>query len=205
MDNKIQLSPPQYLLFEQIKNSIGTDPTLCIKPIYEENGVYYIDIITDFKCTAIGLATVLIPEYNYGNIKINIRVFWRGDCDQIKPIEYPKCNKVEAAKELIELALRCNPYYLATIKQPEDAPPTIGDVIIIFRKKVIQYFSDDISDFFQYSNFVAQDVFSSILVNSLFYKNVKLSYSTEIIEDQRVCICDCDCPIDNLFEENINS
>lgn len=191
MDNKIQLSPPQYLLFEKIKNSIGTDPSLCIKPIYEKKGIYYIDIITDFEYTAMGLATILIPEYDYGNIKVKVRVFWKCECTQICPTECLKGNSLKIAKKLIETALKCNPYYLASIDKPEDSPITVGDIIIIFRKKVIQFFSDDISDFFQYSNFVAQDIFSSILVDSVFCDKVKLSYSTEVIEDQRIYICDC--------------
>lgn len=191
MDNKIQLSPPQYLLFERIKNSIGADPSLCIKPIYEKKGIYYIDIITDSEYTAIGLATILIPEYNYGNIEVKVRVFRKYECTPVRPTECLKDNKVKAAKKLIETALKCNPYYLTSIDKPEDAPTTIGDIIIIFRKKIIQFFSDDISDFFQYSNFVAQDIFSSILVDSIFCNKIKLSYSTEVIEDQRIYICDC--------------
>ena len=203
MENKLQLSPPEYLLFEQIKSSIGTDATLCIKPIYEKEGIYYIDIITDFKCTATGLATIMIPEYDFGGIKVKVRIFWRCECHhQVKPIKHPRGNKVNEGKKLIELALRCNPYYLATIKKPKDAPPSTGSLIIIFRKKVIQYYSDDISDFFQYSNFVAQDVFKAILENKIFCSDVSISFSTEIIEDQRVYIYDCESYDDECKEDN---
>ncbi len=185
-----RLSPPQYILYNKIVSSIGADPTVHIKNIYQKSGVYYIDIYTEDAKKATGLMGVLIDRYDFGGIKVQICVFapngertaTNQSADNIEPIS--------ATRALIENALIGNPYFVTIKEVPQSPffPPTLGQLAIVFAKQVIQYPSDNISDYYGNSNEVAQNVFQEIMKDN-YYSTVRVSFTTEFasVSLGRVC------------------
>lgn len=176
-----KLSPPQYILYNRIVSSIGADETVHIKNIYQKSGIYYIDLYPEDEKKARGLSEVLINQYNFGGIKVQIRVFPPNENHADITQASENFDPVIATKVLFENALTGNPYFVTIKEVPTNSffPPTLGQLAIVYAKQVIQYYSDDISDYYRNSNQVAQDVFQQIMKDK-YYDTVRVSVTTDI-------------------------
>ena len=155
-DNMTRLSPPWYTYFNFIKESIGSDPWVRVLDMKEVSGSHYIiqiNALREEKARA--LATILALRQSFGNIVVDMEVLFNGR--GVSPYEPPLTN--DDLLRIFTQALGTNTYF-------EIAKPGgfVGiSIFPIFKKEVIQFFNDDISDYYNNFNGVAADVFREVL------------------------------------------
>ena len=157
-EENVRLSPPPYTYFNFIKHSIGNDSCLEVLEMQvQEEGNYLIQIEVQDRRHARALAAILELHKNIGNENIYIEVLHKGTI--VEPQEDYKTMKDFI--KMFETALCSNRYFnRATFIKSLAGYPI---VFLIFKKEVIQFFNDDISDFFNNFNGVAADVFREVL------------------------------------------
>lgn len=190
----IKLSPPQWILFHKIKSALGADPTLTISDMYldqqssDDKEVWYIDIISPSYSKAIALAALIVPHYQFSNIEVIIRVYYKNTNHLVGSPDLPVSMPPKiAAKLLIEKAFRENPLFITVFppemlrtlasNQKEKVLPMFAGLVLVFKKEILQYWADDISDFFGNQNIPAANVFKDIMYEKL-YDEVDLAFTT---------------------------
>lgn len=154
------LSPPQYGLWREIKGSFGASPNVQVKEIYEENGVNIIDIVGSDADVCNGLAYVMTLSYNFGGIKVTVRILDKGGNQYTAPILKEGENAAEVLKKHFQNALQGNPYFSRVL---DISSGFVGVYVWIeFQPKVIQFWNDNIGDYYGNNNYVAADVFSGV-------------------------------------------
>jgi len=154
------LSPPQYGLWRQINGSIGASPNVDVKEIYESEGINVIDIIGSDPDVCNGLAFVLRNQYNFGGINVSVRVLDRDGKLYAAPELKATDDVASVVKKHFENALRDNPYFVRTF---ESSGFFIGTILWVECKPaVIQFFNDNIGDYYGNNNYVAADVFEEV-------------------------------------------
>lgn len=178
MEN-IRLSPPWYTFANEIKYTYGLSPYITVYDLEGEGDKYTLTIkVTYNNDIAIALRNVLPLTHRIGNITIDIIVL---NC---RNKVVPFANRTYTPQTLAQTfctALYKNPLFIGTVLTARKLPPpmqsTIGDVVIVIRKYVVQFFNDDISDLCSNYNEVAAKVFS--LVTNLDYRpHLTISFST---------------------------
>lgn len=165
MDERVQpqLSPPWITYFNELRNSIGADPTVTVGPLIPTDGNFIILVqTTDFE-KAIALATLLKPTVQFGNVNVTIVVSVIGD-GIVNPIPCP-LDAFEIA-HLFQVALENNLYFEQVVVQPQ-FPGGANVVFPVFAAKVIQFFNDDISNLCQTFTEVAAKVFRDVMNDTI--------------------------------------
>lgn len=158
MDKHIQpqLSPPWITYFNELRNSVGADPTVTVGPLIPTDGNFIILVqTTDFE-KAITLATLLKPTVQFGNVTIIVSVIGDGI---VNPIPYPL--------DAFELA--------QVVVQPQFSGGA-NVVFSVFSAEVIQFFNDDISNLCQTFTEVAAKVFRDVMNDAIC--GIPILYST---------------------------
>lgn len=156
---RVMISPPQYTLWRKLAYSFGTDPEISVRDPYEKNNITFIKVVVQDPNRASAVAGVLIPEYNFGGILVRVKVIdSEGNLVEPPDVGQPGFS----VRQMIETALFANPYFYEVI--PCRAPNQPNQVLTaVFYPKVIQFWNDDLSDYFGYAHFVAEDVFSDVM------------------------------------------
>lgn len=165
MDEHVQpqLSPPWITYFNELKNSIGADPTVTVGPLIPTDGNFIILVQTMDIQKAIALATLLKPTVQFGNVNVTIVVSVSGN-GIVNPIPCP-LDAFEIA-HLFLVALENNLYFEQVVVQPQF--PGGADVVFpVFAAKVIQFFNDDISNLCQTFTEVAAKVFRDVMNDTI--------------------------------------
>jgi hypothetical protein len=164
--NLPQLSPPQFTYFNEVKYSVGNDPFVTVLNIIElpYDAGYLIPVLVRNQEKAQALATIVERQKTFGNIVVYVVVIYDGQVvnpltDTFTPQEMGK---------LFETALKTNRYF--KFAAVERLSPGTESVYPVFSKSVIQFFNDDLSDFYNNFNEVAASVFRDVLrdeINSI--------------------------------------
>lgn len=174
------LTPPWYILYSKIVNTIGASSAVHVQPMRQEGSNYFIDIIA-LEGNDYSLAAILKPSYEMGNINVFVNVLDRSG-KPIKPSLPVGTDPVNAVIMAVKDGLKGNPYFVDAISTGLTPPISlIGQVVAIFKKAVIQFFDDDVSDFYNNMNAVAEDIFADVM-NSEYAGEIKLSFTTENIK-----------------------
>lgn len=169
------LSAPQYVLYAKIKAILGGDPYLNIPEMSEDGSRYIINIITVKAKQAYALKELLKKNYEFGNITVDIVVSSQEQGHVEEVDKNPR-----GVKKLVDWALGNNFYYVTSVvinRNNPLIPPTYGDVALIFRKKIVRYYIDDLCDIYGAVNEIAAQSFSSIF-EEIFFDKFTLSFST---------------------------
>ena len=156
-EDSLKLTPPWYTYFNLIKHSIGKDRYIEVFNMKELSDTdFLIQIKTRNKEKALALATLISPIKKFGNTRIYIEVTYCGEV--VKPTKTPQ--NVNNAIKIVRKALGTNHYF-----ESVEHVTLMGRITIfpVFKKEVIQFFNDDLSDLYNNFNGVAADVFSEIL------------------------------------------
>jgi len=156
-DNKLRLSPPWHTFFSMIKHAIGRDRCVNVLEMEQQSDILFIiPIEVKNREKAHALATVLTSSVSFGNIEVCIHVL---HCDAVvRPNHLPqdRCCLIRTFKR----ALGSN-YYFRSIEFKEVFDTTF--VYPIFRREVLQFFNDDLSDYYSNFNGAVANVFADIL------------------------------------------
>jgi hypothetical protein len=147
---KLGLSPPWYTLYKKIVYSIGRNPSVHVQPMRQDGANYYIDIVA-LDGISYPLAAILKPFYEMGNIKVYVEVLDRSG-KPIDPSLPVGTDPVDAVVKAFKGGLASNEYFVDAInivgKSPPITPLSRYQVAVIFKKSVIQFFNDDLSDYY---------------------------------------------------------
>jgi len=159
------LSPPQYGVWRQLNASIGAGLLVQVEQMQEiDEGNYVIPVRGRSSEVSAALAAILITAYSIGGINVQVQVL---DPDG-SPVENPLASKRAAdASQLqryFERALCANPY-IHCIRHGRGGvfDPAFW---VECNPKIIQFWNDNIGDYYGNEVFVAADVFKNVLQTS---------------------------------------
>ena len=149
---KTKLSPPWYTVYNKIKAMFEADPDITVQPMSGGDTEYTIYLDTPDSVKAVALEKILKTEYNFGNItvKVVIRVT-NGPCKQV-PNGTVYDNYLDA--------LATTPA-VVDIRHVVDMFGTKW-VVIDFKKEVVQFYNDDLTDFYGNWNGLYTDIATDI-------------------------------------------
>jgi hypothetical protein len=176
---QVGLSPPWYTLYNKIANTIGADPSFKVQPMRQEGNTYIIVIVAQDGGNPYALAAVLTLSYSMGNITVQVQVLDPSG-NPIRPQLPVGTDPITAVAEAVRTALRTNPYFVEVLEPVGSLPPNFPQppVVAVFTRSVIQFYNDDLTDYYRNFNGVTADVFNDILVTS-YPGNVKLGTTTQ--------------------------
>lgn len=154
-----QLSPPWITYFNELKNSIGADPTVTVGPLIPVGGNYIILVHALSNEKARALATFLKSFVQFGNVSVTV-IVTNNENEIVNPFPCP-LDAFEIA-HLFQVALENNPYFEQVVVQPQ-FPGGPNVVFPVFTAGVIQFFNDDISNLCQTFTGVATNVFRDVM------------------------------------------
>lgn len=158
METNIILSPPWYTFMNEVKHTIGADNTVDVCDLITTTSPFQLPIIVHENAEkAQALANILKSGITIGNVAIVVLVYADGVLVQPKAPE-----SAEDLFGITKVALADNPLCTAV----EAAPMfPFGPEIVwpIFSKSIIQFFNDDLSDYYNDYNEVTAKVFEKIL------------------------------------------
>ncbi|MHA7136689.1 hypothetical protein ACRTEV_05385 [Rossellomorea arthrocnemi] len=172
----VQLSPPWVTYHNELKYSIGQDPSVIVGPLIPAFGNYIIPVTAIGDEKAIALATLLKDTVEFGNVSVNVVVI-NGDQEIVNPLPCPLRSFVVA--DLVQSALSGNPYFIEVVVKPQ-MPGGPNAVYPVFKPEVIQFFNDDISNLCNTFTAVASSVFADVMEEALC--EIPILYSTSCEE-----------------------
>lgn len=162
-NKEVRLSPPWYTFANQIKYTYGASKFIHVNDLIEVDGEYLLTINVYDNRIARALRQILPMEKMFGNVDVDIAIF---DCNGH---EVPISNQEytpEALGELFCIALKCNPLFVGVVltggKIPAPIINSVGNVVVIIDKCVVQFYNDDIADLCSNYNEVAAKVFLEV-------------------------------------------
>ncbi len=160
---------PWYHAEALLKATLGSDPCLTVQDLESTSDGNVIKIKSCSKNKAVALASLLDPKQFIG-----VRVLLITDQNQIAMPS--KIKKSEELAKAAEIAFNDNSYYTRIYASNS----SFSYVTIEFKPAVVQYASDDISDFHGMTNRVAQEAFCSFLIKD-FSAKLRLACTTQTI------------------------
>ncbi|MBF0572293.1 MAG: hypothetical protein HQK69_00835 [Desulfamplus sp.] len=167
--NVWSLSAPPYQLQRQLFNSVGASPLVDVGEVVEQSpGNYVIDLNISRDDVANSLAAVLLRRWVFGNETLVIRVFRPNGTQVTSPKINPwGISSADAIEKHFQIALKKNPFFVATYN--EQRPYSDTNICWVeVAKEVIQFFNDDISDYYGNTNILTRDVFTGLFKNTFF-------------------------------------
>lgn len=158
-ENKATLSPPWYNFFNKIKALFEKDEDVNVE---FDNKKETISIYVDNDRKAVALTTLLPSARRFGNVLVKINVI-------------PANCKNSSTATLYEAAFEGNPA-VDYIKEIELSPGSLGANYVVFRKEVVQWFNDDLSDINGVNSTLYEDIARDIFRDNgdaLFCTNVE--------------------------------
>ena len=156
--DKTMISPPWYTLYHKFEEMFGDDPEITLDIDQKEDGMHIIfESRNSTKLDA--LEKMLKPSFNYGNV--NVFLDFRVSND--------------SADSMYDLAIDAfsgNPMFEDIF--PRSFMPGLqpDQVCVILQKKVIQFFNDNLDDFYGNLNLLPTDV-----AKEIFIENAALQFS----------------------------
>lgn len=171
------LLPPWYLLQNQLSAALNADPCVHVADLTGDGHDMEIKITACNEDKAQALASFLNQTHAFGEqLAVTVKVY---SADSV-PVEASTPGSIKESVALLNRALKGNKYFIRArvgVRGYAEAG------YAIFKPQIIQYYSDDISDWFLNNNEVAAKVFSDIFnLNPFAEGAVKIYASTSIIE-----------------------
>nr|WP_093293253.1 hypothetical protein [Thermoactinomyces sp. DSM 45892] len=173
----VELSPPWVTYFNEIKYSVGADPSVTVGPLIPVVDVYLIIVIVSDNEKAKAIATLLHPTKTFGNVEVLVVVI-NTHGELITPLPCP-LDAFEIAS-IFQTALTGNDFFQEVVVQPQ-LPDEPDAVYPVFKPEVIQFFNDDISNLCNTFTGVAANVFQDVLRNQIC--EVSILFSTSCDEE----------------------
>lgn len=187
--SETRLSPPWYTYANKIKYSYGCNPCIFVNDLIEKDGDYILTINTLSWDVAEALRQIIPVSESFGNITVEIVVFYPDG--SIVPVSNQVYTPELLAKTFCA-ALSQNRLFIGAVLTEGKVPPliinSVGNVVLVIKKRIIQFFNDDISDLCSNFNGIAADVFNEVSILE-YSPNLKVSFSTS----------DCDCELQKDF------
>lgn len=157
---KTGISAPWVTKAKEIITLFAKDTDLDVT-FKEETNTVIIESTNTYKIMA--LEKILKKEFTFGNVTLKVECLVK--------------NEKESMAALFKTAFAGNPH-ISQI-QEVTTPMSPSETYVVFKKEVLQFFNDDISDFYGNWNGLAEDI-----IRDLVNENVRANFSTEIHEPE---------------------
>jgi hypothetical protein len=149
------LLPPWFLLQAQLNATLNADPCVHVDELTGDSHKMEIQInVCDYN-KAEALSAFVKKNYDYGNITLAINVL----SPDLMPVTATAPRNLDETVGLLKRAFTGNKYFV-TAGTVEEVP----DVAFIeFKPDVVQFYSDDISDWYLNTNLVASQAFNDVM------------------------------------------
>lgn len=171
---KISLSPPPYTLYSKIQKVLGADPHVHVLPMQSEGSTYEVRLVVADEAKAIALAKSLQPEHEMGTETVRVTVI---DINGLAYNNDPDDDPSDIV-ETVDDALRSNMMFHSAVVSDRVPPVGVGQVVAIFQPMIVQFFNDDLTDYFYNANLVAASVFGDLLRKE-YPNDITLSVTTD--------------------------
>ncbi|CAM2804906.1 hypothetical protein LEAN103870_03460 [Legionella anisa] len=177
--NKMLL-PPWYLLKNQLSAALNADPCVHVGDLTGDGLEMEIKITVCDEDKARALASFINRVHDFGDkLAVTVKVY---SSDSI-PVEAVTPITLKETVELMNLALKGNKYF---VKARLGTRQQAGAAYALFKPMIIQYYSDDISDWYLNTNEVAAKVFATVLHLDPYVEGaIKVYASTAIIKEDK--------------------
>ena len=169
----VSLSPPWFTLQRKLANTFGCDPAVTVGDLSETSQtIKVIPITVDDEKKGRALRTIIHPSFPMGNILVTTEVKnSKGRCWEAIVIENGK-----QLQGVITDAMAGNPLFVEA-KLVERPPFAI--VGFIMTKTVVQFWNDDLSDFYGNFNDVTANVVSDLIIKDFAQHTVSIVMGTQ--------------------------
>jgi hypothetical protein len=133
------LSPPWYILWNEIRYTIGRDPGVQVDPLDTSTTPYLINIRVQDFAKAQALASVLIPARTFGNVGVAIHV---AGATPAAP------SSSGGLADTLRTAFETNPLFVSAYASSSST------LIATFSKSIVQFCNDDLGK--AYGNYIGQ-------------------------------------------------
>ena len=175
MATGLALSPPWFTLQRKFANTFGCDPAVTVGDLDTSNKhAYVLPIVVDDKNKGTALRTIIRAHFPMGNINVATVVKnSKGELWEAIVIASDK-----QLQEVITAAFTGNPLFVESKqKQPPPGFPIV-QVGLIMTKTIVQFFNDDLSDFYNNFNGVTAEVVSDLIYMSYVNDTVQILMGT---------------------------
>ena len=168
------LSPPWYTLQNKFKNTFGCDPAVTVKDLdISGSPRMVLPIIVNDEKKGTALRTLIRSSFPMGKIIVITEV------KNSKGESWPALI-IKNEKELLDVVTNAysgNPLFVeAKCRQIPGWPAQVG---LIMTKTVVQFFNDDLSDFYSNFNGVTAEVMSDLINKSFAADAVQVLMGTQ--------------------------
>lgn len=175
MATGLALSPPWFTLQKKFANTFGCDPAVTVCDLDTSNEhAYVLPIVVDDKNKGTALRTIIRAHFPMGNI--NIATVVKSSKGELwEPIRIANDKQLQ---EVITAALTRNPLFVESKQQPPFPGFPVIRVGLIMTKTVVQFFNDDLSDFYNNFNGVTSQVVYDLIYTSYVNDTVQILMGT---------------------------
>lgn len=174
--NNRYISPPWYTLRNQIACTFGDNSHIKVSELGETSSASYtLAIYARDLTSAISTKAILPPTYKFGNIIVDVNVFYQNTL--LNTVSKTKNSQPENIALLFNNALKYNNLFKNVFLPKQNPYFKVPDVAIIIKKSIVQFYNDDLSDFYFNYNEIASNVFNNICL--LTFNNVQVKFYTE--------------------------
>ena len=154
--SEVGLQSPWVTFVEEVKELFKNDPEVHVEYDGQYDGQYELKLFVDNDDKYDALTKILPSVKVFGNVVLNITLV---------PANAEGAEE-EDLGELFEKAFAGNPA-LAFVAKQED--PAVGPVAtyVVFKKEVVQFYNDDLSDYFRNKNTLYQDIAGNVFGRDL--------------------------------------
>jgi hypothetical protein len=168
------LSPPQYTLQKYLMHSIGANPQVDVGEVYEIEGIFYIDVCGKTNKVAEALSVILKKEWELG--PTIVRVLDSGGSEVVPPDPLPGESFMHFVRRQFRAALTRNRLYVTThVNQTESFPKFLW---VEVAKRVVQFWNDNLGDYYGNHNEVAASAFAYVCNESFFNERILVQWTT---------------------------
>ncbi|USQ13514.1 group-specific protein [Legionella lytica] len=152
-----RLTPPWELLQNQLSAALEADPCVHVESLTGQGLDMEINVMVCDDKKALALAAFLNKRHEFGDyLAVTVNVY----APNLLPVNALLPDDLEAKAKLLSRALVGNKYFIKTGMGTGPMAQLVA--YAIFQPVVIQYYSDDISDWYSNTNDVAAKVFSDV-------------------------------------------
>ena len=151
----LALSPPWDTLWKKFVNTFGCDPAVTVDKLdTSQPKLYTIPIVVDDEKKGTALATLIRSKFPMGNITV-VTAVKNSKGQAWAPIIIHDADETVA---VFKTAFKGNTLFVNAAKRGP-----FNDVFIIMTKSIVQFFNDDMSDYYYNFNGVTAQVLSELI------------------------------------------